>query len=349
MWKLVSTMRVRASNIPPMESEDPQYDEYVQEFVLDHFEDVNVKREAINNNDQDAPNHNISNHQRLPSIQSIPHGVPVHIQSPPHHLLTPPGSSIHQQDYQNSMLHVGVHTRGVMYPGTPGTPPDTPPGSTSPPHQHYHPMDHPHPHIQQLHPRSTQNCPEDMVWVPPNPLRQEPLDLRPQIPQYTEDWSMVHQHGAKYLHDEPQRPMSVSSSSIMSPMSRSTICPYTDSTDGVSDDLLMCLTVRELNKRLHGYPRDQIAKLKAKRRTLKNRGYAQNCRSKRIHQRQELEVTNKHLQQQLQKMKLECKQLVEERNHYKKQYEIVMRHKDRGVPPEEPDHIYLWHRRTAWT
>lgn len=76
--------------------------------------------------------------------------------------------------------------------------------------------------------------------------------------------------------------------------SSNTLCTNTSSTTGhlssfahhlnddgvrfIDDRALIELSVRELNKRLHGKPKDIIQKLKQKRRTLKNRGYAQNCR-----------------------------------------------------------------------
>ena len=47
----------------------------------------------------------------------------------------------------------------------------------------------------------------------------------------------------------------------------------------------------------------EITKIKQKRRTLKNRCYAQNCRSKRLCQKNNLEVTNLELKEKLQLLK----------------------------------------------
>lgn len=52
------------------------------------------------------------------------------------------------------------------------------------------------------------------------------------------------------------------------------------------------LSVRELNKHLSGCPPDIVSQLKRTRRTLKNRGYAKNCRIKRIESRKKIEQIN---------------------------------------------------------
>lgn len=78
---------------------------------------------------------------------------------------------------------------------------------------------------------------------------------------------------------------------------------FPTSRDLLDDDQLVHLTVRELNRKLHGCPREEVVKMKQKRRTLKNRGYAQNCRTKRMAQRHELESKNRYLGAELQRNK----------------------------------------------
>ena len=86
----------------------------------------------------------------------------------------------------------------------------------------------------------------------------------------------------------------------------------------MSEEHLLKFSVRDLNKILHGLPKNKQKILKQKRRTLKNRGYAQNCRSKRMVARQDLEVTNTTLHRnmqgminELEKVKKECEMLKE--------------------------------------
>ncbi|XP_014249773.1 transcription factor MafB [Cimex lectularius] len=323
-----------------MEAEDGQLAaQYVQEFVLDHLEDVSVKKEG--------------GMERLPSMLSCGGGV-VQMSSPQphHHLLTPPG---HQSEDYNvvtmSSQHQPMMMQHSIYPDTPGTPPDTPPESTSPhspPNRQYH--------LEQsqllLPQRPPQGVVDEMGWIMANggPLRQEPLDLRPNCggDPLAEDWVQLqhgpvinpgkrileyhHQHHHHHHHPDDDLEMSPSTpmqNSMQMQMQMSVPMKGSDgrssAEDIISDELLMCLTVRELNKRLQGFPREEVVRLKQKRRTLKNRGYAQNCRSKRLHQRHELEMTNRSLQNELHRIKQDHSRISQERDMYKLRCEALMK------------------------
>lgn len=147
-----------------------------------------------------------------------------------------------------------------------------------------------------------------------------------------------HHHQNDYMGEEVQtpvsprmgmnRPLSCGSSSVMSPLSSGGGGQHLGfgvggGDDILNDDALMSLSVRELNKRLHGFPREEVVRLKQKRRTLKNRGYAQNCRSKRLQQRHELEVTNRNLQAELHRLKLQLSRVAQERDDYKQRLDLM--------------------------
>ena len=115
-------------------------------------------------------------------------------------------------------------------------------------------------------------------------------------------------------------PLSCGSNSVMSPLNSGDAC---GGYGILNDDALMSLSVRELNKRLQGFPREEVACLKQKRLTLKNRGYAENCRSKRHQQEHVLEVTNRNLQAELQHLKLQLSRVAQERDDYKQRLDLM--------------------------
>ncbi|XP_041377136.1 transcription factor MafB-like [Gigantopelta aegis] len=113
---------------------------------------------------------------------------------------------------------------------------------------------------------------------------------------------------------------------VSSPDSSSSATTPRDDRDSkpseIQDDDLVYLPVRELNRRLQGKPKDEVVRLKQKRRTLKNRGYAQNCRSKRLQQKFELENTNNGLAKQIANLKRQVDALTRERDFYKQQCHV---------------------------
>lgn len=316
-------------------------DDYVQEFVLDHLE--GVKKE---NNNNSPPNSKIWN------IPIEEESVPIKVKSLSQAQWYHEDRKIHSiSPHSSEYPHVPMHGQPILInqipSGAPSTPPETPPVS-SPNHQSE--AYSPYTGSRQA------GLMDEMMWLP-NAMRGEPqpLDLRPLAcaviqenpgnwerkeyfhPAQANGFGMQH-HSSQFEHigginmipshslhhpNSMTRPHSVSStSSTISPRnsnigsgSYSSIC--SDKSDAINDDLLMSLSVRELNKRLHGCPREEVVRLKQKRRTLKNRGYAQNCRSKRLQQRHDLEITNRQLHHELQKIKLELGRVSQERDHLK--------------------------------
>ncbi|XP_003740439.1 transcription factor MafG [Galendromus occidentalis] len=95
----------------------------------------------------------------------------------------------------------------------------------------------------------------------------------------------------------------------------------------MSDEDLVTLGVRELNKRLKnaGLTRAEIMKMKQRRRTLKNRGYAASCRTKRIEQKDELEYEKNGILDRISALRRDNAQKTNSISHLNHQYRELVR------------------------
>ena len=93
----------------------------------------------------------------------------------------------------------------------------------------------------------------------------------------------------------------------------------------LSDHQLMELPIRDLNNMLKNLDKDTAARLKRRRRTLKNRGYAQSCRSRRVTTTSQLEKAKAELERSILNTSEELSCVRQERDWYKRQLLAVIK------------------------
>ena len=94
---------------------------------------------------------------------------------------------------------------------------------------------------------------------------------------------------------------------------------------GLTEEQLVSLSARDLNRICRDMPEDIVKQLKKRRRTLKNRGYAYNSRVRRVSQKNALEDERDTLQQQLTQLTERCKLLERESEQWKKRAQALER------------------------
>ena len=102
---------------------------------------------------------------------------------------------------------------------------------------------------------------------------------------------------------------------------------------GLTEEQLVSLSARDLNRICRDLPDDVIKQLKKRRRTLKNRGYAYNSRVRRVSQKNTLEKERDELKLQVAQLSDRCRALTEEKNQWRRRAQAL----ERGEEVWSPD------------
>ncbi|KAL9974268.1 hypothetical protein ACROYT_G011285 [Oculina patagonica] len=93
----------------------------------------------------------------------------------------------------------------------------------------------------------------------------------------------------------------------------------------ISDKEIQGLRVQDLNKLLRDLPRDEAAKIRKRRRNLKNRSYALTCRLRKQREHEDLMNENTSLKRQLEDERRKLRNVWNEKEEYKRKYVQLQR------------------------
>ena len=102
----------------------------------------------------------------------------------------------------------------------------------------------------------------------------------------------------------------------------------------ISDDALLQLSVKDLNRLLKSLSPEDRSKLKKRRRILKNRGYAANCRTKRMSQKDILQMEKEDLEADIKRVERQNEILRLKLDSIKEQFDDLQ-HYIRNLKPKK--------------
>ena len=105
----------------------------------------------------------------------------------------------------------------------------------------------------------------------------------------------------------------------------------------ITDQEIANLPVQELNKLLRNVPWEEAARIRKRRRNLKNRGYSLSCRLRKQRVQEDLINENTSLKKELEDRKWKLLKLWKEKEAYKRKYmQLQIRNQERKISGSPP-------------